>query len=67
MTDRTIEAFLALFKAGLWEKDILLSPYGKVNWNDIYRPSVEQSVVGLVLAGLEYSDIKPPQDLLLQW
>lgn len=27
----------------------------------------EQSVIGVVLAGIEHSTIKPPQDLLLQW
>ena len=67
MADRTIEAFLALVKAGLWEKEVQLSPFGKIDWNDIYRLSEEQSVMGLVLAGLEHSNIKPSQQLLLQW
>ena len=67
MADRTIEAFLALVRAGLWEREVQLSPFGKIDWNDIYRLSGEQSVIGLVLAGLEHSDVKPPQPLLLQW
>lgn len=67
MAERSIEAFLALVKAGLWEKEVQLSPFGKIDWNDIYRLSGEQSVMGLVLAGLEHSDVKPPQPLLLQW
>lgn len=67
MADRTIEVFLALVRAGLWEKEIHLSPSEKIDWNIIYRLSEEQSVSGLVLAGIERSDVKPPQKLLLQW
>lgn len=67
MADRTIEVFIALVKAGLWEREVQLSSFGKIDWIDIYRLSKEQSVVGLVLAGLEHSDVKPPQSLLLQW
>lgn len=61
------QAFLALVRAGLWEKDVLLSPYLDIKWQEVYRFATEQSVIGLVLAGLEHSDTKPPKDLLLQW
>ena len=33
----------------------------------MYRLATEQSVLGLVLDGLEHSTVKPPQILLLQW
>lgn len=42
-------------------------PNEKVDWNGVYQLAEEQSVVGVVLAGIEHSNIKPPQDLLLQW
>ena len=60
--------FLELVKAGLWgngNPDIRID--GTTDWQDIYRLATEQSVLGLVLDGLEHSDVKPPQVLLLQW
>ena len=67
MFDNNIQAFLALVRAGLWGKEARLSQYTNIDFNEVYRLSVEQSVTGLVLAGLEHSDVKPPQELLLQW
>ncbi len=61
------KAFLALVSAGLWEKEGLLLPYHDIKWKVIYRLATEQSVLGLVLAGLEHSEVKPPQNVLLQW
>ena len=67
MRDKTIDVFFALMRAGLWEKEIRLLPYQDIQWQNVYRLAAEQSVLGLVLAGLEHSDLKPPQKLLLQW
>ena len=64
----TIEAFFALVRAGLWSdgnQEIRID--GTTDWNEVYELAQEQSVLGLVLAGLEYSDLKPPKELLLQW
>ena len=66
--DNTIEAFFALLRAGLWgdgNPEIRID--GTTDWNIVYQLAQEQSVLGLVLAGLEHSDIKPPKELLLQW
>lgn len=61
-----IQAFLALVKAGLWERDACLLPYGKIDFQEVYRLAQEQTVVGLVAAGLEYvEDVKPSKDMLL--
>lgn len=38
-----------------------------VDWEGVYQLAEEQSVIGVVLAGIEHSNIKPPQELLLQW
>lgn len=65
--DNNIQALFALVRAGLWEEYVRLSQYTNIDFNEVYRLSVEQSVTGLVLAGLELSDVKPPQELLLQW
>ncbi len=59
--------FFDLVQAGLWEKAIPQEAAVNINWQEVYRLAQEQSVVGLVLAGLERYDIKPPQALLLQW
>ena len=65
--DNNTRAFLALVRAGLWKKDVRLLPYQDIKWQEVYRLATEQSVLGLVLAGLEHSDVKPPKELLLQW
>lgn len=68
MTNNNQQAFFELVRAGLWSdgnSDIRID--GTTDWQEVYRLATEQSVLGLVLAGLEYSDIKPPKVLLLQW
>lgn len=66
MMDKNIEAFLALVRAGLWEKDVRLSPYNPIDFKDVYRLAREQAVIGLVAAGLEHvTDIKVPQEIVL--
>lgn len=62
------KAFLALLRAGLWEQDVQLSQYGNINHREIYRLAEEQSVVGLVAAGLEHAkDAKVSQLIALQY
>ena len=66
--DHNIQAFFALLQAGLWSDgnpDIRID--GTPDWQEVYRLATEQSVLGLILVGLEHSDVKPPQMLLLQW
>ncbi len=79
MRDKTIEAFFALVRAGLWgEADANLNLnandnlFEGVEWEKIYKLAQEQSVQGLVLAGLEqYKNLNVNLDvnqkLLLQW
>ena len=57
-------------QGGLWgngNPDIRINE--STDWQEVYRLVTEQSVLGLILilAGLEHSDVKPPQMLLLQW
>lgn len=64
------DAFFALLRAGLWpelEKQVSLDV--PVDWDEIYRLAREQSVLGLVLAGIDYLPIeqRPPKVELLQW
>ena len=60
------QAFLALVRAGLWETEVRLLPYGDIDFGEIYRLAQEQSVLGLVAAGLEHvNDIKVPKDIAL--
>lgn len=60
--------FFSLLRAGLWghNNDDLNLNKG-TDWQEVYRLATEQSVLGLVLDGLEHSTVKPPQVLLLQW
>lgn len=62
------KAFFALVRAGLWEQDVRLSQYGQIDFGEVYRLAEEQSVVGLIAAGLEHvTDVKVPQEIALQF
>lgn len=66
--DKNQQAFFELLRAGLWEEDARLSPYKDIDFSAIMRLAEEQSVVGLVAAGIEYVvDVKAPQVLALQF
>lgn len=65
MTQR-IQIFWELVRAGLWGKEVHLSQYGETDFELVYRLAQEQSVVGLVAAGLEkVADVKVPQTIAL--
>ena len=67
MKNNNIDAFLGLVRAGLWEKEVRLEQYGKIDFEEIYQLAGEQSVVGLVTAGFEHiQDVKAPQEIVLQ-
>ena len=60
--DKNIQAFWAIVKAGFWEEDIMLLPYGEIDYTAIYNMAEKQRVLGLVAAGLDHvSDTKIPQ------
>lgn len=66
------EAFFAILRAGLWESNVQLSTFEGIDYHDVYRLSEEQSVVGLILAGIERlksanASIDLSQVQLLQW
>ena len=59
-------AFFELLRAGLWNKEARLSVFGAINLKEICRIAEEQSVVGLVAAGLEHvTDVKLPKEEVL--
>lgn len=61
-------AFFSLLRSGLWgngNPDIGID--GTADWQEVYQLATEQSVLGLILGGLECSNVKPPQVSLLQW
>lgn len=66
--DYNQQAFLSLVRAGLWEKEAQPLPFESIDYNAIYRLALEQSVVGLVTAGVEcISNLKPPQETTLMF
>lgn len=66
--DSEIKSFFELVRAGLWEKETRLSQFGEVDYEEIMRLAEEQSVVGLVTAGLEHvTDVNVPKVELLQF
>ena len=48
------ELFFSLLRAGLWEQSIRLSPFSPIDFDALYNLAEEQSVVGLIAAGLEH-------------
>ena len=46
--------FFSLLKAGLWEKNIQLIPFEPIDFDALYQLADEQSIVGLLAAGLEH-------------
>ena len=68
MPNNNQQAFFALVRAGLWEKEVRLLPYGDIDYAEVMRLAQEQAVVGLVAAGLEHvTDVKVPQVWALQF
>lgn len=66
--DNTLDAFFALVRAGLWERKINLSTFDGFDYEKLLQLAEEQSVVGLVTAGMEHvTDVKVPQVDLLQY
>lgn len=63
-----VNAFLTLARAGLWEKDVRLLPFGEIHFDAIQRLAEQQSVIGLVAAGLEHVvDIRPTKKDVIQF
>ena len=54
MQKQLSNTFLALVRAGLWEQRVALLPFQSVDFDALYELADEQSVVGLVAAGLEH-------------
>lgn len=47
------DAFFAILRAGLWEQGVNLLPFEPLDFAQLYELADEQSVVGLLAAGLE--------------
>lgn len=62
------QVFFALIRAGLWEKEASLSEFKGVDYSNLLQLADEQSVVGVVAAGIEHvTDVKMPQNIALQF
>ncbi len=62
------QAFFALLRAGLWEKEVRLAPFADLDFQAIFDLAEEQSVVGLLAAGIEHVvDGRPAKKNVLQF
>ena len=62
------QVFFELVRAGLWGKEFRISQYKDINYSSVMRLAEEQSVVGLIAAGLErLTDIRAPKECLFQF
>ena len=65
---KTEQAFFVLLRAGLWEKDVQLLKHGDVDFPAVLDLAEEQSVLGLIAAGIEHVlDSKPQKKDVLQF
>ena len=63
-----LQAFIALVKAGLWEKKVRINCIENIDFEEVYRLAEEQAVTGLVAAGMEHvNDTIIPKEILLQF
>lgn len=53
--DKHQDVFFALLRAGLWEQGVWLAFFEPIDYESLYELADEQSVVGLIAAGLEYA------------
>lgn len=68
MGNNTERVFFELLRAGLWEKDIRLLPFTEIDYTELLNIAEQQSVVGLVAAGLNrVVDIKPVKSTVMQF
>ena len=66
--NNSFNTFFSLLRAGLWESEANLSQYGEIDFARILKLAEDQSVVGIVTAGLErVQDVKVPQEIVLQF
>ena len=66
--DTNQQVFFELVRAGLWEKKARLSQFKDIDYSTILNLAAEQSLVGLITAGLELViDVKVPQAWVLQF
>lgn len=69
--ENTQQVFFELVRAGLWPgRDARIVGHGvSVDWQEVYRLAEEQSVVGLVAAGIDAlpPSERPPQQVVLQF
>ena len=62
-----------MVRSGLWADTTAIDSWFmvhgsiQVDWEEVYQLAEEQSIIGVVLAGIEHINVKPPQELLLQW
>lgn len=64
---KNMKYFFELLQVALGNREFLSGAPTSEEWEVIYRLATEQSVLGLVLAGIETANVRPPQELLLQW
>lgn len=66
--DNNTAVFVELLKAGLWEHEVQLSYFDDIDFTRVYDLACEQSVVGLVAAGIEHAkDVKVPKPIALEF
>lgn len=66
MLSKNQQVFFSLLRAGLWEKESDLLTYSGINFSEVYSLAEQQSVVGLIAAGLGHvKEVKIPKEDVL--
>lgn len=74
LKNNNTQAFISFVKAGLWKKEARLSCYDPIDFNEVFRIAKEQTVLGLLMEGIDYwkeqEDFNPdllPYRFVLKW
>ena len=63
LIDNNQQAFFTLVRGGLWEQEARLSSFGDIDYSVIRQLAEEQSIIGLVTAGMErVTDVAVPKE-----
>lgn len=70
--DKVFQVFFMLLRAGLWNEPVGTTPFlplSDVEWSELFRRSVDQTVDGILYDGIQNLDKKflPPRQILLSW
>ena len=69
LSQNRMNPFFSLLQSGLWEKPVDINDFVDINWQNINKVAIEQTVSGIIYDGLTTlpADLQPDSALLKKW